>query len=345
MKLVSGICRLGIVALIALLAACSTTTKPGAVGVSRQQFLLVPAETVERMATLSYNQQAQEAKKAGKLVTSGEEYERLKRVADRVRAQVGVFREDTDHWKWQLVLIDAPIINATCAPGGKITFYTGIIRKLALTDDEIAAVMGHEIAHALREHGRERVSLAVAQNAITGAALAASRNSSNVQLANQFAHYLFVLPNSRQNETEADGIGLELAARAGYDPRAAITLWQKMTRISGGGSGEFFSTHPSGETRINDLTALMPKVMPLYEQAARQTASVTTVSIDETRPDNDALPAMAELARRDAAKRGCRSQKTPAHVGRVIGTEQFEVLCTSGRRMHYRCSEKACSPI
>lgn len=255
-----------------LLSGCASTTKPGAVGVTRQQVMLVSSATVERMALTSYAQQAQQAKAQDKLITSGPEYDRLLRIADRLKAQVGVFRDDTRQWKWQLMLIDAPLLNATCAPGGKVTFYTGIVRRLKLTDDEIAAIMGHEFAHALREHGRERVSQAVAQQAITAGALAATQNSqAQVALANQFAQYLFVLPNSRQNESEADSIGLELAARAGYDPRAAISLWQKMAAAADGKSPpEFLSTHPASTTRISEISAMLPKVLPLYEAASRQ---------------------------------------------------------------------------
>lgn len=257
--------------LACLLLACASTTKPGVVGIARQQFLMVPAATVEKMALVSYAQQNQKAKEEGKLITSGPEYQRLERIATRLRKQVGIFRDDTRTWQWQLTMIDAPVINATCAPGGKITFYTGIIRKLALTDDEIAAIMGHEIAHALREHGRERISQAYAQNILTGVALAATNTSQQqVALASQFSHYLFTLPNSRQNESEADSIGLELAARAGYNPAAAITLWQKMAAESGDKSPpQFLSTHPAPATRIEEITALLPKVMPLYEAAPK----------------------------------------------------------------------------
>lgn len=257
--------------LACLLLACASTTKPGVVGISRQQFLMVPAATVEKMALVSYAQQNQKAKDEGKLITSGPEYERLDRIAMRLRQHVDIFREDTRDWKWQLTLIDAPVINATCAPGGKITFYTGIVRKLALTDDEIAAIMGHEIAHALREHGRERISQAYAQNILTGVALAATNNSQQqIALANQFSHYLFTLPNSRQNESEADAVGLELAARAGYDPAAAIGLWKKMAAESGDQSPpQFLSTHPAPATRIDEISALLPKVMPLYQAASK----------------------------------------------------------------------------
>ncbi len=184
---------------------------------------------------------------------------------------MGAFRDDAVKWNWQLVLIDAPILNASCAPGGKITFYSGLVRQLKLSDDEIAVIMGHEVAHALREHGRERVSKAYAQNALSQAALTAAPNSAaQVEAANQVAHYLYVLPNSRQNESEADGMGLELAARAGYNPNAAITVWNKMAAANKGKApAEFLSTHPSDQTRIADLGALMPRVTPLYEAARR----------------------------------------------------------------------------
>ncbi|TCS36580.1 peptidase M48-like protein [Paucimonas lemoignei] len=271
MRITTYLKRASAVSLACLLLACASSTKPGAVGVTRQQFLMVPATTVEKMALVSYAQQNQKARQEGKLITSGAEYERLDQIAKRLRQQVDIFREDTRSWQWQLTLIDAPTINATCAPGGKITFYTGIIRKLALTDDEIAVVMGHEIAHALREHGRERISQAYAQNIITGVALAATDNSQNqIALANQFAHYLYTLPNSRQNESEADAVGLELAARAGYNPSAAVNLWKKMAAESGDKSPpQFLSTHPAHETRIDDINALLPKVMPLYQTAPK----------------------------------------------------------------------------
>jgi Zn-dependent protease with chaperone function len=256
---------LAVLTALLTLAGCASTTKSGTVGITRQQFLLIPAETVEKLSTESYAQQNTQAKKEGKLITSGPQYARLLKISQALRGQVGVFREDTTQWNWQLTLIDAPVINATCAPGGKITFYTGILDKLKLTDDEIAAVMGHEIAHALREHGRERMSQAMASNVALQALAAGTRNgATSAAVASQANKYLFQLPNSRENETEADKIGLELAARAGYNPKAAITLWQKMGAESDGSSPEFLSTHPSNERRIAELSALMPTVMPLY---------------------------------------------------------------------------------
>jgi predicted Zn-dependent protease len=261
---------LATLALTSILLACANTTRSGAVGVNRSQFLVVSASEVDRLSAVSYNEQNQKAKEKNILLTSGPEYDRLKAISNRLISQTGVFRDDTRQWNWQLVLINAPILNATCAPGGKITFYTGLIEQLNLTDDEIAAIMGHEIAHALREHGRERLSQAMAQSAVTNIAMAAAgAYGSAISAANQAAQYILVLPNSRQNESEADAIGLELAARAGFKPEAAISVWQKMNKATQGkGPPEFLSTHPSGETRIEQLSELMPAVEPLYTVTA-----------------------------------------------------------------------------
>ena len=260
-----------ILAVSTLLSACANTTRPGAVGVNRSQFMMASSEDVNRLSAASYSEQNQKAKEKNILVTSGPTYDRLKFIANRLIPQTEAFRDDTRQWDWRLTLIDEPILNASCAPGGKITFYTGIIEELNLTDDEIAAIMGHEIAHALREHGRERVSQAAAQNILVNIAMAvAGPYGSAVSAANQVAQYAIVLPNSRENESEADAIGLELAARAGYNPMGAITVWQKMLKATKGNSSpEFLSTHPSGETRIEQLTALMPSVEPLYKAAPK----------------------------------------------------------------------------
>lgn len=255
-----------------LVVACTSTSRPGVVGVERTQFMMISAAQIDRISASSFEQQAKAAQKKNILITSGPQYERLKTIANRLIPQTAVFRDDTHAWNWGLQLIDSPMVNATCAPGGRITFYTGIINKLNLTDDEIAAIMGHEIAHAVREHGREQVSQALAQNVFSNVALATAGPGSakSIDAANQIMQYVLVLPNSRQNEKEADAIGLEIAARGGYDPRAAITLWEKMSKESKGKNPpEFLSTHPSNQNRIKELSALMPRVMPLYEAAKR----------------------------------------------------------------------------
>jgi predicted Zn-dependent protease len=237
--------------------------------------MMISSSEVNRLSAVGYNEQNQKAKEKNILVTSGQTYDRLKTIANRLIPQAESFRDDTKQWDWRLTLIDAPVLNATCAPGGKITFYTGIVEQLNLNDDEIAAIMGHEIAHALREHGRERVSQAMAQNLAVNVAMAAAGGYGGViSAANQVAYYVFTLPNSRENESEADAIGLELAARAGYNPIGAITVWQKMIKATKDKrSPEFLSTHPSGETRIEQLSALMPAVEPLYKAAPKPSAA------------------------------------------------------------------------
>ncbi len=262
--------------LSSLLLACANTTRSGAVGINRSQFMMVSSAEVDRLSAISYNEQNQKAKEKHVLVSSGPTYDRLKTISNRLIQQTSIFRDDTRQWNWQLTLINTPTLNATCAPGGKITFYTGLVEQLNLTDDEIAAIMGHEIAHALREHGRERLSQAMAQSAVTNIAMAAAGSyGSAISAANQAAQYVLVLPNSRQNESEADAIGLELAARAGYNPQAAISVWKKMIKATDGkASPEFLSTHPSGETRIEQLSALMPAVEPLYLNAQQPKAKL-----------------------------------------------------------------------
>jgi predicted Zn-dependent protease len=180
---------------------------------------------------------------------------------------VGVFREDALKWQWEVNLETNPELNAYCAPGGKIMFFTGIIQKLNLSDDEIAAIMGHEMAHALREHGRERMSQAMAQNMGIQIGAQVLGMQDKAQMAALGAQLLFTLPNSRGQESEADVLGLELLARAGYNPQGAVSLWQKMAQAGNGGGPAFLSTHPSGSQRIAELQARIPTVMPLYQQA------------------------------------------------------------------------------
>jgi Zn-dependent protease with chaperone function len=251
----------------ALLVACSSSTKTNAAGGNRSQLLLVSSESVNKASQQYYGQQNAEARKKGGLITSGAEFNRVNAIMRRMVPQVGVFRDDATRWTWELVLIDEPMVNAHVMAGGKITFYTGLIRKLRLTDDEIAAVMGHEIAHALREHTREKMSQQQAANLLlsVGGALTGA-GSGAMQVAGLAKSIALDLPFSRNMESEADEYGLELSARAGYNPQAAISLWDKMGQLGGGSSG-FLSTHPAPSDRKATLTALQPKVQPLYEAA------------------------------------------------------------------------------
>lgn len=252
------------------LTGCTSTTNSGAVGVDRQQLLLVSSEQVQQLSAQSYNKSIQEARAKGVLDTNQAQLRRLKNIANRLVGQVGVYRPDAARWNWEVHTIKSNELNAFVMPGGKIMFYSGIIDRLNLTDDEIAAIMGHEMSHALREHSRERLSREYATQ--TGIGVAASvfgLSQGQAQLANLAGDFGISRPHSRTQESEADQIGLELMARAGYNPQAAISLWQKMQRASEGEPPQFLSTHPASSTRISQLQSLMPKVMPLYQKARR----------------------------------------------------------------------------
>jgi Zn-dependent protease with chaperone function len=253
-----------------LLTACATSTDAGAVGVDRKQLLAVPREQVDQMALQNYDQVKREATAKNQLDTNKAELQRVVAVSKRLIPQVQVFRKDALDWPWEVHVITSPEINAYCMPGGKIAFYSGIIEKLNMTDDEIAAVMGHEMAHALREHGRERVSEGFAQQGLMMAAVATGLlDEKYAQYAALGSTFLLTLPNSRRQESEADHIGLELMARAGYNPRSAVGLWQKMAAQGGGKPPQFLSTHPSDETRIAQIQAWIPQVAPLYEASQK----------------------------------------------------------------------------
>ncbi len=263
-----------LVALAALLNACSSTTSAGAVGADRSQLLLVSADQLNQTAARQYTQLTQKAAQQGALDQDAAQTARVKRIAARLIPQTTVFRPDAKNWNWEVHTLSSNQVNAWCMPGGKIAVYTGLIDKIKPTDDELAAVMGHEIAHALREHSRERVSQQMAQSAVVGIGAAAlGLGRAGADLGGMLAQVTFGLPNSREHEREADRIGVELAARAGYDPRAAVTLWEKMAALGGSGTPELLSTHPAPQSRIEDLKVYAQKVMPLYEQAKKAAAS------------------------------------------------------------------------
>jgi Zn-dependent protease with chaperone function len=251
---------------------CQTvqTTQAGLVGVNREQRMAVSETSMESAANKQYAQLMAEAAKKGKLNADTAQYARVKVIADKLIPQTTAFRQDALKWRWEVNVLSSPEVNAWCMPGGKIAVYTGLIDKLRLTDDELAAVMGHEISHALREHSRERASeQAVANLGITVLATVAGVGSLG-QKGMEYAYQgLLGLPNSRTHETEADRMGVELAARAGYDPRAAVSLWKKMGEAGGGESPKFLSTHPPRAERVRDLTVYSEKVMPLYQQAKK----------------------------------------------------------------------------
>lgn len=269
-----GLRACGAALVIAVGAGCASvqTTESGVIGVERKQFMAasVPSAELQLAANKQYGEMMSQARAAGALDVDTPEVQRVRTITQRLISQVGAFRPDAAGWPWEVHVLRSDDVNAWCMPGGKMAVYTGLINKIKPTDDELAAVLGHEMAHALREHSREQISQQMATqvglsvlSAVTGVAAAGD-------LGAALTNVMFTLPNSRTHESEADLIGVELAARAGYDPRAAVTLWQKMAALGGGGAPpEFLSTHPSASTRSAELQRSAEKVMPLYEAARR----------------------------------------------------------------------------
>ncbi len=231
---------------------------------------LVSAEQVEAAAAQQYAQMMREAAQKGALAPADHpQVKRLRSIANRIIPFSPPWNKRATQWRWEVNLIGSAQLNAFCMPGGKIAFFYGILQKLQLSDDEVATIMGHEVAHALREHARERMG----KNAATrlGAGLLSGLlglGGTGDALLNMGGQ-LLTLNFSREDESEADIVGMDLAARAGHDPRAGITLWQKMMAAAKGAPPEFLSTHPSGPTRIRDIEEKLPKVLPLFERAPR----------------------------------------------------------------------------
>lgn len=265
---------LGAALLLAVGCQTTNTTSGGAVGVDRQQTMLVSAAEINRQADKAYQETINEARAKKTLNRNPADVARVRGIAARLIPVTSVFRPDAPNWRWESNVITSDELNAWCMPGGKIAVYTGLIYKLNITDDELAAVMGHEIAHALREHGREKagqatgIGIAAAIGGAVGAYYGIDANVGQSVLG-AVGDLAFMRPNSRGMEQEADRIGVELAARAGYDPQAAITLWEKMGRVSGGQPPQWLSTHPSHQSRIADLKVYADRVQPLYVAARR----------------------------------------------------------------------------
>ncbi|HEY7759177.1 MAG TPA: M48 family metallopeptidase [Burkholderiales bacterium] len=261
----------------AMLAACAETPVTG-----RKQLMLVSEDEAITASAQAYQEVLKQ--EGGKVNTDPALKARAETITGRLVAQAIKYRPETADWKWQVVVIDEPqTLNAWAMAGGKMAIYTGIVNKLRLSDDEIAQIMGHEIGHALAKHTAERMSVAAAQQ--LGLELAGQifgTGSVTSQLALQGAALATTvgvqLPNSRQQESEADRIGIELAARAGYDPNAAVALWQKMIQATGqAGKSDWLSTHPAGERRIEALSALVPQMMPYYQDKSPRPVHKLTV--------------------------------------------------------------------
>ena len=260
--------------LLAGAAGAASAALPAAaqveVGKSSSVRRLVPAEELEGAANQQYGQMMAEARQKNVLVPDSDpQVQRLRRMARRLIPHAAPWNERAKGWQWEVNLIDSDQINAFCMPGGKIAFYTGILNQLKLDDDEAAMIMGHEMAHALREHARERL----AKTQATGLGLSVLSSLLGLgqvgDVAASLGTQLLSLRFSREDETEADLVGLELAARSAYKPQASVSLWQKMTAQKGSGGPAFLSTHPSGPNRIKELQANVPKVQKLYEAARK----------------------------------------------------------------------------
>ena len=231
---------------------------------------VVPADRIEAEAARGYRDLIAQARAAHRLAPPDNvQLRRLVMIAGRLRPFAAMWNERAAGWQWEVNLIDSPQVNAFCMPGGKIAFYWGILAKLQLTDDEVAMVMGHEMTHALREHGRAQIGKEVAtQGAIALLAGLFGWSNASRQVAGVGGR-LLSLKYSRDDETEADLIGLELAARAGYDPRSALSLWHKMEAASRGAPPAFLSDHPSNPDRLRTIAANIPRVQGLFERAPK----------------------------------------------------------------------------
>ncbi len=261
-------------ALALLVAGCQSvqTTRSGAVGIDRTQRMsqLVSESDLRQGAVQAYRDVLGKERANGQLNADAALTARVRALAARLIPATAAFRADAPGWQWEVNVIQSDELNAWCMPGGKIAVYSGLVTRLGLNDAEIAAILGHEIAHALREHARERASERLtADLLLSGAAAIIGGGAIGRDLADLAYNVTVSMPNSRGHEIEADRMGVELAARAGYDPRAAISVWQKMARAGGSRPPEFLSTHPSADTRLRDLEIYAARVMPLYEAARR----------------------------------------------------------------------------
>jgi predicted Zn-dependent protease len=244
-----------------LIAGCATSMT------GRRQLMLVSEQDAISASKQQYLQTMSKLGSEGKLVTDPKLLKRVDTITGRLIAQAIIMRPDTRNWEWSVQVIDDPkTVNAWCMAGGRMALYTGLILKVDPTDDELAQVMGHEISHALANHTAERMSVAMASQLGALAVGVASDSAAGMAAAQGAAAVAITLPNSRASETEADRIGIELAAKAGYDPRAAATLWQKMAKAGGNGPPQFLSTHPAPGNRQATLAALVPQMLPYYQK-------------------------------------------------------------------------------
>jgi predicted Zn-dependent protease len=247
------------VVLAGLLAACSTSPT------GRRQLLLISPESAIVESRAAYLSTVQQLDAENKLLDDPALEDRVQVITGRLVAIAVQEYPHTKDWSWSVALIDDPdTVNAWCMAGGRMAVYSGLIDRLELTDDEFAQIMGHEISHALANHTAERMSVAMATSVgVAAAGIASERTGAALAGAALAAQLAVKLPNSRTGESEADAIGIELASKAGYDPAAAVTLWQKMEAEGGAGPAEFLSTHPAPGNRQATLAAMVPDMQAI----------------------------------------------------------------------------------
>jgi predicted Zn-dependent protease len=312
---------LGFAALL-FVAGCATNTITG-----RSQLMLVSEETAISSSYGAYAQMMSGLGKKKQIADDSERTRRVREITDRLIAQAVRFRPDSAAWKWEVQVINDPkTVNAFCMAGGKMAIYSGMWEKLGATDEEIAAVMGHEIGHALASHTRERMSVAYSTGiGTTILAIAVGARQDTAALMQTAAQVAIQLPNSRESELEADQIGIELAARAGYDPAAAVTLWEKMGKL-GGSPPEFLSTHPSPENRAARLKQLAVQVQPLYAAARQRKGDAVPSFLSAKEGLNErTVSRPGELTREEYAAKAANEADTMTFL-----SERFE-LFKSGR--------------
>ena len=253
--------HIALVVCLALIVGCATSPT------GRRQLMIVSENSAIAASKQAYVEMLKPYEQQGKIDNDNALKARVYKITGRLVAQAIKMRPETENWEWSIKIIDDPkTVNAWAMAGGKMALYSGLVIQLNATDDELAQVLGHEIAHALAKHSAEKMSVAMASTiGVAAVGVAADRKGLALTGAALAAALAVQKPNSRAAESEADRIGIELAAKAGYDPRASITLWQKMAKVGGKGPPEFLSTHPSPENREKTLAALVPQMMPYYK--------------------------------------------------------------------------------
>jgi len=260
--------RLFNICMTCLLAVGCATSPTG-----RQQLMLVSEDSAIASSKTAYLGTVKELDDAGKIEDDWVINKRVKVITGLLITEAVKLRPETKDWEWSVVVIDDPeMVNAWCMAGGRMAIYTGLIKKVDPTDDELAQVMAHEISHALAKHTAEKMSMQIATS-VGVAAVGIASDNTNVALTGAALTAMLAvnLPNSRAAEKEADRMGIELAARAGFDPAAAATLWQKMNAVSKSGTPQFLSTHPAPSNRQEELARLEPEMRKYYDPKAEHT--------------------------------------------------------------------------